>query len=40
MGKTLVKAFFEDIKEVCTHKVGMRNAFDATLIDRLSAVVR
>ncbi|KAL8433417.1 hypothetical protein ACSSS7_003899 [Eimeria intestinalis] len=40
VGQTLVKAFFQDIKDVSTHKVGLRNAFDVTLIDKLSAVVR
>ncbi|KAL8273151.1 hypothetical protein Esti_002909 [Eimeria stiedai] len=40
VGQTLVKAFFQDMKDVSTHKVGLRNAFDVTLIDKLSAVVR
>ncbi|KAL8440895.1 hypothetical protein Emag_007627 [Eimeria magna] len=40
VGQTLVKAFFQDIKDISTHKIGLRNAFDVTLIDKLSAVVR
>ncbi|CDJ49421.1 hypothetical protein EBH_0083320 [Eimeria brunetti] len=40
VGQTLIRAFFQDIQTTRSLKLGIQNAFDVNLIDRLSALIR
>ncbi|PFH32162.1 hypothetical protein BESB_021030 [Besnoitia besnoiti] len=38
-GRLLVRAFFDDMKAVSTHRINQKNAFQVDLIDKLALVV-